>query len=63
MMMAVAVLTLASVDASVWLSTLLLRCGDVESNPGPKPAREAKPDKAKIMADKEPRIINLFLSS
>lgn len=35
-----------------WLSSLLLLCGDVELNPGPKPAREPKPDKAKIMADK-----------
>ena len=47
------VVKLTSIDAAVWLQTLLLLCGDVESNPGPKPAaREAKPDKAKIMADK-----------
>jgi Skp family chaperone for outer membrane proteins len=41
-------------NVSVWLFALalLLLCGDVESNPGPKPAREPKPDKAKIMADK-----------
>ena len=45
------VLKLSSKPA-VWLSFLLLLCGDVESNPGPKPAREVKPDKAKIMADK-----------
>ena len=31
---------------------LLLLSGDVELNPGPRPAREPKPDKAKIMADK-----------
>ena len=42
----------SSVVGLVWLLQLLLRCGDVESNPGPKPAREPKPDKAKIMADK-----------
>jgi predicted RNase H-like nuclease (RuvC/YqgF family) len=43
----------AFASAALWLSSLLLLGGDIESNPGPKqPAREAKPDKAKIMADK-----------
>ena len=48
----VLVFSLPITNISVWLSSLLLLCGDVESNPGPKPAREPKPDKAKIMADK-----------
>jgi len=37
----------------VWLVGLLILSGDVEQNPGPKPpAKEAKPDKATIMANK-----------
>jgi hypothetical protein len=36
-----------------WLALVLLQSGDVELNPGPKAApKEAKPDKAAIMATK-----------
>lgn len=41
------------IQCVVWLAKLLIRAGDVEQNPGPKaPAKEAKPDKATIMANK-----------
>ena len=34
------------------ISTFLAQCGDVESNPGPKAKKEAKPDPKKVMEDK-----------
>ena len=37
------------------IASLLAQCGDIESNPGPKPKKgaEPKPDPQKIMEDKE----------
>lgn len=34
------------------IASFLAQCGDIESNPGPKAKKEAKPDPKKIMEDK-----------
>ena len=44
-------------EVTKWLNgkavrLLLLQCGDVESNPGPRGAGKEKPDKNKIMQEK-----------
>ena len=49
------------------IATLLAQCGDIESNPGPKPkkgAAEPKPDPQKIMEEKVGYFVeNTFLQS
>ncbi len=34
------------------IASFLAQCGDIESNPGPKAKKEAKPDPKKVMEDK-----------